>query len=225
MFVELAFYVSENISHSSERCGRAQPSVCLCSASWLRSCAAEKTFECECVTLLRSGTLTVAFWLSRSPFPTLLFFSFTPLFARSPAKILFSASFHCYFCFHLWVEISSCMKIAFQLTTTLQPHPSDAAGASCPLSLQFAFFNILTLATCLPGVTQLSRFDGCATLHRKSISRVPVRVGPEAVATFFAEFMNSFRITLLKDEPFVVQRKLEESQRREGQESNKCSLN
>ena len=108
MFVELAFYVSENISHSSERCGRTQPSVCLCSASWLRSCTAEKTFECECVTLLRSGTLTVAFWLSRSPFPTLLFFSFTPLFARSPAKILFLVS-HCLF-LHLGWRSPSRMK-------------------------------------------------------------------------------------------------------------------
>ena len=75
-------------------------------------------------------------------------------------------------------DLCSRMKIVSQLKTSLQLQPSAAAGAPRPLSSQFAFFHTFTLATCLPGVTQLSRFDGCATLLRIPISRVFVKPGP-----------------------------------------------
>ena len=177
---------------------------------------------CECVTLLRSGTLTVAFWLSRSPFPTLLFFLVYPSFrtlARQNSFSCFSLSFP-----SPWVEISFSHEIISQLTKSLRLRPSDASGVTSPLSSQFHTFHIFTLATCLPGVTQLSRFDGCATLLRIPISRVFLSRarGRRNVSRRIHEFIFHYATQRCL---CIVQRKLEEVQRSEGSESNKCSLN
>ena len=115
-------------------------------------------------------------------------------------------------------------EIISQLTKSLRLRPSDASGVTSPLSSQFHTFHIFTLATCLPGVTQLSRFDGCATLLRIPISRVFLSRarGRRNVSRRIHEFIFHYATQRCL---CIVQRKLEEVQRSEGSESNKCSLN